>query len=99
MFCLDQQQPRRLEQVVYDEVGVDLKDAAFSWGFKKNAAQPIEEDKPVISGLDLKLGPADMIVVVGKIGAGKTSLLFSLMDETFKTSGTSQVRGRLAYVE
>lgn len=41
----------------------------------------------------------DLLVVVGKIGAGKTSLLFSIMDETVKKSGQHSVKGRIAYVE
>ena len=43
--------------------------------------------------------PSDLLVVVGKIGSGKTSLLYSIMDETVKRAGTHRVRGRLAYVE
>lgn len=39
------------------------------------------------------------MVVVGRIGSGKTSLLYSIMDETVKKAGKHQVRGRLAYVE
>ena len=39
------------------------------------------------------------MVVVGRIGSGKTSLLYSIMDETVKKAGNHQVRGRLAYVE
>lgn len=38
-------------------------------------------------------------MVVGKIGSGKTSLLFSIMDETVKKSGSHNVKGRIAYVE
>ena len=43
--------------------------------------------------------PGELLVVVGKIGAGKTSLLYSIMDETVKKSGVHTVRGSVAYVE
>ena len=99
VFCLDQQQIRRKEDVTYEQVGINLTKASFSWGFKKNAADVTNEDQPVLTGLNLAMGPADFLVVVGKIGAGKTSLLFSLMDETFKTAGDSEIHGKLAYVE
>jgi len=38
-------------------------------------------------------------MVAGKIGAGKTSLLYSIMEENRKLSGNLQVKGRIAYVE
>lgn len=43
--------------------------------------------------------PSDLLVIVGKIGSGKTSFLYSILDETVKKQGTHQVRGRVAYVE
>jgi hypothetical protein len=33
VFCLDQYQQARNEKVSYEKVGVELKDASFSWGF------------------------------------------------------------------
>ena len=38
-------------------------------------------------------------MVVGKVGSGKTSLLLSIMGETYIRSGTLSRRGSLAYVE
>jgi len=54
---------------------------------------------PVVMEINLSLGPSDLLIVVGKIGSGKTSLLHALMDETIKVKGTSEVRGKIAYVE
>ena len=56
-------------------------------------------DESVLKNISFTLMPNDLLVVVGKIGSGKTSLLYSIMDETVKRSGTHRVRGRLAYVE
>ena len=56
-------------------------------------------DESVLKNISITLMPSDLLVVVGKIGSGKTSLLYSIMDETVKRSGTHRVRGRLAYVE
>ena len=55
--------------------------------------------KNVLDGLNLKLMPADLLVVVGKIGSGKTSLLYSIMDETVNKKGTHEIKGKIAYVE
>ena len=56
-------------------------------------------DESVLKNISFTLMPNDLLVVVGKIGSGKTSLLYSIMDETVKRAGTHRVRGRLAYVE
>ena len=56
-------------------------------------------DEPVLKGLNLSLMPQDLLVVVGKIGSGKTSLLYSILDETVKKGGKHTVRGRVAFVE
>ena len=56
-------------------------------------------EKDVISdvSVDLKLG--DSLVVVGQVGCGKTSFLYSVMGETIKTKGDKKVVGSIAYVE
>ena len=41
----------------------------------------------VLRNITLTLESNELLVVVGQIGAGKTSLLYSLMDETVKKSG------------
>ena len=60
----------------------------------------LERDNTVVlSNVTLDLKHDDTLIVVGKIGNGKTTLLMSLMDETVKLSGTQLVKGRIAYVE
>lgn len=41
----------------------------------------------------------DMMMVVGTVGCGKTSLLHAVMGELKKTSGKSNINGKMAYVE
>lgn len=45
------------------------------------------------------MGSSDLLVVAGRIGTGKTTLLFSILDETIKKGGTQTVKGKVAYVE
>ena len=44
-------------------------------------------EESVLRDINLKLMPNDLLVVVGKIGSGKTSLLYSILDETVKKQG------------
>lgn len=39
------------------------------------------------------------MIVVGKVGTGKTTLLFSIMEETKKMGGSITTKGTIAYVE
>ena len=45
------------------------------------------------------MNPGELMVVVGAVGSGKTSLLHSLLNETNRTRGSQEVHGRIAYVE
>ena len=56
-------------------------------------------EKDVLSQMSFELTPGELMIVVGAVGSGKTSLLHALMGETNKTAGEHQVRGSLAYVE
>ena len=53
----------------------------------------------MLRDINIELNLGDLLVVVGKIGSGKTSLLYSIMDETVKMSGTHKTSGKVAYVE
>ena len=41
----------------------------------------------------------DHLIVVGQVGCGKTTLLYSLMEETKICSGDFKIQGTVAYVE
>ena len=41
----------------------------------------------------------DFLAVVGQVGCGKTSLLYSIMEETGVMKGNASVIGSIAYVE
>jgi ABC-type uncharacterized transport system fused permease/ATPase subunit len=89
----DVKKSRMNEDVKPSDVCIELKEADFSWGFdldqniqSKNISQvqPLQEDKvkPVVKGATFSLGSKDLLVVAGRVGSGKTSLLLSIMDET-----------------
>jgi ABC-type hemin transport system ATPase subunit len=56
-------------------------------------------DKKVLTKLSFDMKAGDMLTVVGPVGCGKTSLLFSVMEETSMQGGSSTINGSIAYVE
>ena len=46
------------------------------------------EDRDVLSEMNFELSSGELLIVVGSVGAGKTSLLHAIMNETNKTGGS-----------
>jgi ABC-type multidrug transport system fused ATPase/permease subunit len=111
VISMEEYKSERDTKVPYEQVGIDLDEISYSWGFRvkdsgetkgKAAKAQIEVEQvldPVVRDVTLKMEKNDLTCVIGKIGSGKTSLLHGLMDETVKCGGKSSVRGRISYVE
>jgi ABC-type polysaccharide/polyol phosphate transport system ATPase subunit len=41
----------------------------------------------------------DFLTIVGQVGCGKSSVLYTIMGETFVTKGSKKISGKIAYVE
>ncbi|XP_048588672.1 ATP-binding cassette sub-family C member 4 isoform X2 [Nematostella vectensis] len=52
---------------------------------------------PTLQGINFELKPSDLLMVVGPVGAGKSSLLMCLLGELPLTSGYISVEGRVSY--
>lgn len=66
-------------------------------------SQDKDEDKdtsspPVLSDISLTLMPSSLTVVLGKVGAGKSALLFACLDELVRVSGRVSKHGRVGFV-
>ena len=64
------------------------KGASFSWA---------SGGPPAVRELWLDVAPGQLVVVVGRVGAGKSSLLSALLGELHQLRGSLQVRGSVAY--
>ena len=108
VFAMEENQVTRDTKCSPEDVSITVKDGTFSWGFRIKETQAgaargktlIEtEQKPVISEVNFSLKKDDLLVVVGMVGCGKTTLLHSLMEETRKVSGEIDIKGTVAFVE
>ncbi|KAF9442601.1 multidrug resistance-associated ABC transporter [Macrolepiota fuliginosa MF-IS2] len=71
-----------------DEV-LSIKNGDFSW--EKDAVQPVLED------INLTIKKGELFGVLGRVGAGKTSLLSAIIGDMTRKEGSVTVRGTVAY--
>ncbi|KIV91179.1 hypothetical protein, variant [Exophiala mesophila] len=71
------------------DVSVSITDATFTWD--KN------QDQTVLKDINFKANKGELTCIVGRVGAGKSSLLQSLLGDLWKIKGDVVVRGRIAY--
>jgi ABC-type multidrug transport system fused ATPase/permease subunit len=69
---------------------VRVRDASFTWNRYTGAT--------VLENIDLSARKGELSCIVGRVGAGKSSLLQSLLGDLWKNQGEVVVRGRIAYV-
>lgn len=84
----DEMKQRNLQDVGEDSVAVHS--ASFSWG--KNA--PL-----LLKDIEFKVGRGQLIMVVGEVGSGKTSLLNAILGEMTSRKGTVEVQGNIGYTQ
>ncbi|KAM4711152.1 ATP-binding cassette sub-family C member 4-like isoform 2-T2 [Anableps anableps] len=71
------------------DVGVELNDLTCYWD--KNL------DAPTLQGISLSLDSNQLLAVIGPVGAGKSSLLSSILGELPSEKGVLRVKGQLTY--
>jgi ABC-type multidrug transport system fused ATPase/permease subunit len=72
------------------ETSVSIKDATFTWDK--------DSGKNVLENINFNANKGELTCIVGKVGAGKSSLLSSMLGDLYKIHGEIVVRGRIAYV-
>ncbi|KAK6061915.1 ABC transporter transmembrane region, partial [Cooperia oncophora] len=74
----------------YTEEAVKIENATFAW---ENG--DVEE---TLKNITMSVGRGQLVAIVGKVGAGKSSLLQAILGEMNKISGSVNVSGSIAYV-
>jgi ABC-type multidrug transport system fused ATPase/permease subunit len=71
-----------------NEVAIRIDKGTFAW-------DPLTE--AIIKNISLSIAPGKLVIVVGPVGCGKSSLLAALLHEMPAITGSVSVRGRIAY--
>ena len=69
---------------------VRIRDASFTWNRYQKT--------PVLDNIDFSARKGELSCIVGRVGAGKSSLLQAIIGDLWKLEGEVVVRGRIAYV-
>jgi ATP-binding cassette subfamily C (CFTR/MRP) protein 1 len=72
------------------EESIRIKDATFSWNR--------HEDKKVLEDINFSASKGELTCIVGRVGAGKSSFLQSILGDLYKVNGEVTVHGNVAYV-
>ncbi|PWA83570.1 multidrug resistance-associated protein 6 [Artemisia annua] len=63
-----------------------------------NFAWDPESHNPTLKNINLEVKCGQKVAVCGSVGAGKSSMLYAILGEISKTSGTVSISGSIAYV-
>ncbi|XP_063223011.1 multidrug resistance-associated protein 1-like [Bacillus rossius redtenbacheri] len=66
-----------------------VEKGVFAWG---------RDEAPVLTDISMRVNEAELVAVVGTVGAGKSSLISALLGEMDRLSGRVNTRGSMAYV-
>ncbi|KAH8815635.1 P-loop containing nucleoside triphosphate hydrolase protein [Xylogone sp. PMI_703] len=72
------------------EESVTIRDATFSWNR--------HESKNVLEDINFSASKGELSCIVGRVGAGKTSFLQSILGDLWKVNGEVIIHGTTAYV-
>lgn len=82
-------------------LAVEIKEASFCWDFTKgvSSVKASDDQTPVLKDISLTLKKRDYLAIIGDPGCGKTSLLYSILGHTTRTSGTMFTYGKVAMAD
>lgn len=80
----------RSETVSHGEESVRIRDATFTWNN--------DEPRNVLHDINFSARRGELSCIVGRVGAGKSSMLQTMLGDLYKLKGEVVMRGAAAYV-
>lgn len=84
---------------------IEIMNADFAWEdpryedlFKILGKTGSSSSVTILNNISIKLNPGELLMLVGKVGSGKSSLLQAMMNEMIKKKGEVKKNGKIAYV-
>ncbi|KAJ2123708.1 hypothetical protein IW147_002301 [Coemansia sp. RSA 720] len=72
-----------------DDVLVSVENGTFKW---------LSADEPTLHNVSIKCKHDELVAVIGRVGAGKSSLMSAILGDMIKSDGSVRIRGSIAYV-
>ncbi|XP_075676248.1 multidrug resistance-associated protein 1-like isoform X2 [Dermatophagoides pteronyssinus] len=85
----DEQDERAVKKLPDEECSVRIRNGTFTWS---------PESPATLKNINLNVTRGKLIVIVGTVGSGKSSILSAILGDMDKLQGHINVDGRLAYV-
>lgn len=84
---------------------IEISSGNFSWVdpkyfkiFKPSSDESPPEQTIILKNINIRLIRNELLMVIGKVGAGKSSLLNAMINEMVKLKGTVKKNGRVAFI-
>ncbi|KAJ2829061.1 hypothetical protein IWW50_001059 [Coemansia erecta] len=80
---------RDAPDTISDDVLVSIDNGTFKW---------LSTDEPTLRNVSIQCKRDELVAVIGKVGAGKSSLVSAMLGDMIKCDGSVRIRGNIAYV-
>ncbi|KAJ2231313.1 hypothetical protein EV180_000422 [Coemansia sp. RSA 518] len=90
-FAAIERQPynRDAPSTTPNDVLVRVENCTFKW---------LSADAPTLHNVSIQCKRDELVAVIGRVGAGKSSLVSAILGDMIKCDGSVRLRGRIAYV-
>jgi ABC-type polysaccharide/polyol phosphate transport system ATPase subunit len=76
-----------------DNIGIHIVNGDFKWDPNSN-----QNNSPTLKDINIEVKKGELVMIVGAVGSGKSSLLMAILGEIPKIKGDVQITGKIAYV-
>ena len=85
-------------EIVIQNGNFNWEDPKYFKMFKGEEMSTEKRNIMILKDINLEIKRGDFVAVVGKVGSGKSSLIYALMDEMVRQTGIVKKNGKIAFV-